>query len=103
MYDNPYNNIYITSSGIAVGTTTNAHSVEVNGTIGISGTNILEFGVGQSKGGVIQSVIGSATYDSYLDLVGIGASGSRYVKIFDALYVGSTSYTSDQKMKTNIQ
>lgn len=67
------------------------------------GGEVVEFGYNNSGKEQNAGKIGYATFDSHLDIVGAGTSGSnRTVKIYDYLYVGGTGYSSDGRLKKNI-
>lgn len=66
--------------------------------------NYLELGNGQSKG-IDDGKIRYKGWNDYVNIVGTNNTtvGTRYVKIWDYLFVDGTGYSSDSNLKENIQ
>jgi hypothetical protein len=85
--------IAVTSAGnVGIGTTSPSSILHVVGACSIDGNNILEFGRGVSGKEGNAGKMGYATFSTALDIVGAGtASGSRNVRIYDNLGIGTSS------------
>jgi hypothetical protein len=78
-----------TAGNVGIGSVAPAYKLDVNGGIGISSINVLEFGRNVSGKEGNAGKIGYQTFTTNLDIIGAGTPGnSRGVRIFDRLGIG---------------
>ncbi len=81
----PANKNAVILTNLGIGTTNPVNKLDINGTVGISSTNTVEFGQGVSGKEINAGKIGYQRFSGGLDIVGAGASTSptRTVTIWD--------------------